>query len=154
MVASTHWLASAAGMAALEAGGSAADAAAAAGFVLHVVEPHLNGPGGDLPVLLASAADPRPTVLCAQGPVPEAATAERLRGELGLSAVPGTGPLAAVVPGAVGGWLALLRDHGRLPLRQVLGYAIGYAEDGHPVHPRVAATIEAAAVFFQAHWPT
>ena len=50
MVASTHWLASQSGMAVLEAGGNAFDAAVAAGFVLHVVEPHLNGPGGDLPV--------------------------------------------------------------------------------------------------------
>ena len=154
MVASTHWLATAAGMAALEAGGTAADAAAAAGFALHVVEPHLNGPGGDLPLLLATAADPRPTVLCAQGPVPAAATVGKLRDELGLSLVPGTGPLAAVVPGAVGGWLALLRDHGRLPLREVLKYAIGYAEDGHPVLPRVAATIAAAAELFAQHWPT
>ncbi len=154
MVASTHWLASAAGMATLEAGGAAADAAAAAGFVLHVVEPHLNGPGGDLPVLLATAADPRPTVLCAQGPVPAAATVARLRDELGLTLVPGTGPLAAVVPGAVGGWLALLRDHGRLPLREVLKYAIGYAEEGHPVLPRVAATVAASAELFRTHWPT
>jgi gamma-glutamyltranspeptidase / glutathione hydrolase len=154
MVASTHWLASAAGMAALEAGGTAADAAAAAGFVLHVVEPHLNGPGGDLPLLLTTAADPRPTVLCAQGPVPAAATVGRLRDELGLTLVPGTGPLAAVVPGAVGGWLALLRDHGRLPLRDVLSYAIGYAEDGHPVLPRVAGTIAAATELFEKHWPT
>jgi len=154
MVASTHWLASAAGMAALEAGGTAADAAAAAGFVLHVVEPHLNGPGGDLPILLATAVDPRPTVLCAQGPVPAGATLRHFRDHLGLSVVPGTGPLAAVVPGAVGGWLALLRDHGRLPLRDVLAYAIGYAEDGHPVLPRVAATIAASAEMFRTHWPT
>lgn len=153
MVASTHWLASAAGMAVLEAGGTAADAAAAAGFVLHVVEPHLNGPGGDLPVVLASAADPRPTVLCAQGPVPAAATVERFRA-LGLAGVPGSGPLAAVVPGAVGGWLALLRDHGRLPLRDVLSYAISYAEEGHPLHPRVAQTIATAAETFRRHWPT
>jgi len=154
MVASTHWLASAAGMAALEAGGTAADAAAAAGFVLHVVEPHLNGPGGDLPVLLARAHEPRPTVLCAQGPVPGAASIRLIRDELGLARVPGTGPLAAVVPGAVGGWLALLRDHGRLPLRRILSYAIGYAEAGHPVLPRVAATIAGSEELFRKHWPT
>jgi gamma-glutamyltranspeptidase / glutathione hydrolase len=154
MVATTHWLATAAGMAALEAGGTAADAAAAAGFVLHVVEPHLNGPGGDLPVLVGTAGSADVRVLCAQGPVPAAATVGRLRDELGLAAVPGTGPLAAVVPGAVGGWLELLREHGRLPLRDVLSYAIGYAAGGHAVHPRVAATIAGAEPLFRAHWPT
>ena len=97
MVASTHWLASAAGMAVLEQGGNAFDAAVAAGFTLQVVEPHLNGPGGDLPALLWPAGG-EPVVLCAQGPAPRAATIKRYRDELGLSLVPGTGPLSAVVP--------------------------------------------------------
>ena len=67
MVASTHWLASAAGMAVLERGGNAFDAAAATGFTLQVVEPHLNGPGGDLPIVFWSAERREPLVLCAQG---------------------------------------------------------------------------------------
>jgi gamma-glutamyltranspeptidase / glutathione hydrolase len=154
MVATTHWLATAAGMAVLERGGTAADAAAAAGFALHVVEPHLNGPGGDLPLLLGRAGSAEAAVLAAQGPVPAAATVGRLRDDLGLDLVPGTGPLAAVVPGAVSGWLTLLRDHGTLPLRDVLSYAIGYAAAGHPVHPRVAGTIAASAELFTTHWPT
>ena len=104
-VASTHWLATQAGMAVLERGGNAFDAACAAGFVLQVVEPHLNGPGGDLPALVWPAAG-EPRVLCAQGPAPGAATIERYRDELGLDLVPGTGPLAAVVPGSFGGWIA------------------------------------------------
>src|SRR6185437_7719560 len=102
MVASTHWLASAAGMAVLERGGNAFDAAVAAGFTLQVVEPHLNGPGGDLPALVWPAGG-APRVLCAQGPAPGAATIERYHDELGLDLVPGTGPLAAVVPGSFGG---------------------------------------------------
>src|SRR5205823_5711693 len=129
----------------LESGGTAFDAAAAAGFTLHVVEPHLNGPGGEVPAVFATAADPRPTVLCGQGVAPAGATIARYRDSLGLDLVPGTGLLAATVPGAVGGWLALLRDHGTMRLPDVLRHAIGYAEHGHPVHPRVAGAIAGMA---------
>jgi len=151
MVASTHYLATAAGMAVLERGGNAFDAAAAVAFTLHVTEPHLNGPGGDVPIILATAADPVPRVLCGQGPAPAAATIEHFEG-LGLQLIPGTGQLAAVIPGAVGAWLTLLRDHGTLPLRDVLEYAIGYAEHGHPVVTGVTRTIGAVADLFRAHW--
>src|SRR5437016_13652366 len=74
MVASTHWLASATGMAVLERGGNAFDAAVAAGFTLQIVEPHLNGPGGDLPAILYCARDDKVHVICAQGTAPAAAT--------------------------------------------------------------------------------
>jgi gamma-glutamyltranspeptidase/glutathione hydrolase len=151
MVASTHYLATAAGMAVLERGGNAFDAAAAAAFALHVVEPHLNGPGGDVPIILATAADPVPRVLCGQGPAASAATIGHFEG-LGLTQVPGSGQLAAVVPGAVGAWLTLLRDHGSLPLRDVLDYAIGYAERGHPVAAGVTGTLTAVADLFRTHW--
>src|SRR5215207_6718 len=109
MVASTHWLASSAGMAVLERGGNAFDAAVAAGFALQVVEPHMNGPGGDLPLLLWH--DGAPRVLCGQGPAPAAASVEAFRA-LGLDLVPGTGYLAACVPGSFDAWLTLLRDFG------------------------------------------
>src|SRR5204862_5663967 len=135
MVASTHWLASAAGMAVLEQGGNAFDAAVATGLTLQVVEPHLNGPGGDLPAILWPAERDAPVILCAQGPSPRAATIAHYRDALGLRLVPGTGPLAAVVPGAFGGWLAMLRDFGTLRLRDVLRFAIGYAEEGYPMLP-------------------
>ena len=71
-------------------------------------------------------------MFCAQGPAPRAATVTRYRDELGLDLVPGTGPLAAVVPGSFGGWLTMLRDYGTLPLGEVLRFAIGYAEEGYP----------------------
>ena len=154
MVASTHWLASAAGMAVLEDGGNAFDAAVAAGFVLQVVEPHLNGPGGEFPAIFTVAGDPRPRVLCAQGPAPAAATIGLIRDELGLRIVPGTGLLPACVPGAWVGWLTLLRDYGTKPLRDVLGYAIGYASDGFPLVERIPATISAMAGLFSEHWPS
>jgi gamma-glutamyltranspeptidase/glutathione hydrolase len=152
MVASTHWLASAAGMAVLEQGGNAFDAAVAAGFTLQVVEPHLNGPGGDLPALLWPAGRERPLVLCAQGCAPAAATIGRYRDELGLSLVPGTGPLAAVVPGSFGGWLAMLREHGTLRLRDVLRFAIGYAEEGYPMLERIAGVIRGVEQLFRDDW--
>jgi gamma-glutamyltranspeptidase/glutathione hydrolase len=154
MVASTHWLASAAGMAILEGGGNAFDAAAAAGFVLQVVEPHLNGPGGEFPAVFAVAGDPRPRVLCAQGTAPAAATIAHLRGELGLRIIPGNGLLPACVPGAWPGWLTLLRDHGTKPLRKVLAPAIEYAAGGFPLINRIPATISAVAGLFTSHWPT
>jgi gamma-glutamyltranspeptidase/glutathione hydrolase len=158
MVASTHWLASAAGMATLEAGGNAFDAAVAAGLTLQVVEPHLNGPGGEVPILFARS--PRaatgagvPVVLSGQGVAPAGATIGAYR-DLGLDLVPGTGLLAATVPGALGAWLTLLRDHGTLPLDAVLRFALEYAEHGHPLLPRVAATVASVSEHFRTHWPT
>ncbi|MBB2939551.1 gamma-glutamyltranspeptidase/glutathione hydrolase [Amycolatopsis bartoniae] len=152
MVSSTHWLASATAMAVLEDGGNAYDAAVAAAFVLHVAEPHLNGPGGEVPILLAPAGQP-PRVLCGQGPAPAGAAIEHYT-SLGLDLVPGTGPLAAAVPGAVDAWLLLLRDHGTKSLREVLRYAIGYAEHGVPAVERIGATIDTVRELFETEWTT
>jgi gamma-glutamyltranspeptidase/glutathione hydrolase len=152
MVASTHWLASAVGMAVLERGGNAFDAAVATGLTLQVVEPHLNGPGGDLPALLWPAGREEPIVLCAQGPAPRAATIERYRDELGLELIPGTGPLAAVVPGAFGGWLAMLRDYGTMPFAELVSYAIHYAENGYPVLPAIAGAVRNVEGLFRDDW--
>ena len=154
MVASTHWLASAVGMAVLERGGNAFDAAVAAGFTLQVVEPQQNGPGGDLPALLWPAGREWPLVLCAQGPAPRAATISLYRDELRLALVPGTGPLAAVVPGAFGGWLAILREHGTMPFPELAQYAIHYAEHGYPLLPQTAETIRGMEQVFRDDWTT
>jgi gamma-glutamyltranspeptidase / glutathione hydrolase len=150
-VASTHWLATQTGMAVLERGGNAFDAICAAGFVLQVVEPHLNGPGGDLPAVFWSAERSEPLVLCAQGVSPATATIERYR-ELGHELVPGTGLLAACVPGAFGGWLLLLEEFGTWPLADVLEYAIGYAEHGYPVVAGITRTIEHTEALLR-DWP-
>ncbi|QDP96245.1 gamma-glutamyltransferase family protein [Microlunatus elymi] len=152
MVTSTHWLASQSGMAVLEAGGNAFDAAVATGFVLQVVEPHLNGPGGDLPLIMKRSGE-EPLVLCGQGVAPAAASIEHFR-DLGLAGVPGTGLLATCVPGSTVAWLTLLRDHGTLWPEQVLQYAIGYAESGHPVLERAVAVINTMADHFRRNWPT
>jgi gamma-glutamyltranspeptidase / glutathione hydrolase len=153
MVASTHWLASATGMAVLEGGGNAFDAAVAAGLVLQVVEPHLNGPGGEVPILAAPAGEGRVLVVNGQGPVPGAATIGRFA-DLGLDLIPGTGLLPACVPGAFGAWMLLLRDHGTLRPRDVLGPAIGYAQDGFPAIPRIGVAVRAVERLFRDEWPS
>ncbi|MDG9717715.1 gamma-glutamyltransferase family protein [Streptomyces sp. DH24] len=152
MVSSTHWLASQSAMAVLEDGGNAYDAAVAGAFVLHVVEPHLNGPAGEVPILLAPAGG-EVRVLCGQGVAPAGASAAHYRG-LGLDLVPGTGPLAAAVPGAFDAWLLLLRDHGTKPLADVLKYAVGYAEHGHAPVERVGETVETVRELFETEWTT
>ncbi|MFC7474787.1 gamma-glutamyltransferase family protein [Dankookia sp. GCM10030260] len=152
-VATTHWIASQVGMAVLERGGNAFDAAAAAGFTLQIVEPHLNGPGGDCPIILHSAALGAQQVICGQGPAPKAMTVGKMR-SLGLDIVPGTGFLCAPIPGAFDAWALMLRDHGTWRLRDVLDYAIGYAARGAHVVPRVSATLETVRPLFETAWPS
>ncbi|MBG6084931.1 gamma-glutamyltransferase family protein [Zhihengliuella flava] len=154
MASSTHWLASATAQAVLERGGNAFDAATAAAFVLHVVEPHLNGPGGDMTAVFTTAEHPdQPTVLVGQGPAPAGATIEHFRAE-GLDLIPGSGALAAAIPGAVDAWLTLLRDHGTWTAPAALEFAIDYARNGHPVLAAVCRTVERVADLFGEHWPT
>ncbi|MEV0720027.1 gamma-glutamyltransferase [Asanoa sp. NPDC050611] len=151
MVASTHWLASQAGMAALEAGGNAFDAAVAAGLVLQVVEPHMNGPLGEVPIIGHAAATGETFVVDGQGPAPAGATIDHFAG-LGLDLVPGTGLLPACVPGAFGAWLALLQAHGTMRFGDVASYAIGYADGGYPLPTGARDTIATVADLFRTEW--
>src|SRR4051794_24389240 len=153
MVASTHWLASAVGMAMLERGGNAFDAAVSAGFTLQVVEPHLNGPGGEVPMLVRRAGSDDVDVIAGQGPAPVGATVDHFA-SLGLELVPGTGHLAACVPGAFDAWLTLLEQYGTRTLPEVFAPAIGYARRGYPVLPSIARTIGLVHQLFSEHWPT
>jgi gamma-glutamyltranspeptidase / glutathione hydrolase len=153
VVASTHWIATAVGMAALERGGNAFDAACATAFTLQVVEPHLNGPGGDVPVILYDVRKKKPEVICGQGPAPAGATIAHYKSE-GLDMVPGTGLLAACVPGMFDSWMLLLRDYGTMKLADVLTPAISYAQNGHPLVERANATIKTVEKLFRQHWPT
>jgi gamma-glutamyltranspeptidase / glutathione hydrolase len=153
VVASTHWIATAVGMAMLERGGNAFDAAVAAAFTLHVVEPHLNGPAGDVPVLVYDVRQGKPIVICGQGPAPRGATIAKFKA-MDLDMVPGSGLLAACVPGPFETWMMLLRDHGTLTLRDVLEPAIFYARDGAPLVERASATIATVEPLFRDHWKT
>ncbi|HEY6254397.1 MAG TPA: gamma-glutamyltransferase, partial [Xanthobacteraceae bacterium] len=136
-VASTHWIATAVGMGTLERGGNAFDAAVATAFTLQVVEPHLNGPGGDVTVIVHDTRKRKVEVICGQGPAPAGATLAHYRG-LGLDLVPGTGLLAACVPGTFETWMLLLRDYGTMGLADVLAPAIAYATEGHPLVERAS----------------
>ncbi|WP_173139566.1 gamma-glutamyltransferase family protein [Kibdelosporangium persicum] len=151
-VSSTHWLASSAGMAVLEQGGNAFDAAAAAGFVLQVVEPHSNGLGGDVSIVVHEGASGVTKVVCGQGPTPRAATLDAFR-SYGLNQIPGSGMLPACVPGAFGAWLRLLAEFGTLPLAPVMDASIGYAAGGYPLVPDAARAIAVLAPLFAAEWP-
>jgi gamma-glutamyltranspeptidase / glutathione hydrolase len=153
VVASTHWLASQTGMAVLERGGNAFDAAVATAFVLQVAEPHLNGPAGDAPIILHDARARTQHVICGQGPSPHAATIGAFQ-DLGLDLIPGTGLLPAVVPGAFDAWCLLLRDWGTWEFADVLSFALGYARNGVHLVPRVSATIESVRPLFEAEWKT
>src|SRR4051812_39825687 len=155
VVASTHWIATAVGMGILERGGNAFDAACATAFTLQVVEPHLNGPGGDVPVIVHDTrkGKNKVEVICGQGPAPAGATIAHYK-SLGLDLVPGTGLLACCVPGTFETWMLLLRDYGTMKLADVFAPAISYAQNGHPLVERACFTIGTVEQLFRDHWPT
>jgi gamma-glutamyltranspeptidase/glutathione hydrolase len=140
-------------MSILEKGGNAFDAAVATGTSLHVVEPHQNGPGGEMPLILYSAEKKHVKVICGQGVAPQKATIGAFR-ELGLDVVPGNGLLPAVVPGSFGAWMLLLSEYGTLSLRDVFAPAIGYARDGFYLLPNTAKIISNVERLFREEWPS
>lgn len=153
VVATTHWIASAVGMSVLEKGGNAFDAAVAAGFTLQVVEPHLNGPLGEAPILVWNQKTRRAEMICGQGVAPAGATITKYK-ELGLDLIPGTGLLAATVPGAFDAWARLARDYGTMSFAELIEPAIAYAESGYPLVPRIRDTIATVAELFKKEWKT
>src|SRR6201985_2755512 len=153
VVATTHWIATAVGMAILEKGANAFDAGVATAFTLQVVEPHLNGPGGDVPIIVHDVKRGASEVICGQGPAPAKATIAHYKSEW-LELVPGTGWLAACVPGTFESWMLLLRDYGTMRLRDVLEPAIAYASNGYPLVERACATIQTVEQMLRKYWTT
>ena len=135
IVATSQTLASAAGTKVLERGGSAADAAIAANAMIGVVEPMMNGVGGDLLVLYWEAKTKKLYGLNASGWAPKALTIDFLKskGVTNLSA----GIHSAPVPGCVDGWSKLHKRFGRLPWADIFKPAIYYAREGYPVTERI-----------------
>jgi gamma-glutamyltranspeptidase/glutathione hydrolase len=137
MIATSQPLASAAGLKVLQDGGNAIDAAVTAAAVLSVVEPTMNGIGGDLFAIVYSASDGKLHALNSSGRSAYAATPQAFE-QRGLTSMPRTGPLSVSVPGVVDGWSELLAKHGTISLAQALKPAIGYARNGYPVSEIIA----------------
>ncbi|HUF74935.1 MAG TPA: gamma-glutamyltransferase [Longimicrobiales bacterium] len=143
-VVAGHPLAVQAGLARLQAGGNAVDAAVTMAGVLAVVRPHMNGVGGDAFGLFYEAATRRVTALNASGRAAVGATPE-LFAERGLDRMPGRGALSVTVPGAVSAWQAALERYGTITLAVALQPAIALAEGGFMVSETLAEDLEAAA---------
>lgn len=137
MACTSHPLATQAAVDVLRQGGTAVDAAIAANAVQGVVEPHVNGIGGDLFAIVYEARTGKLHGLNASGHSPYSLTRERLV-EMGLKYLPAYGPLPVSVPGCVDGWYQLHGKFGRQPMSNLLAYAIGYARDGFPVAEEAA----------------
>ena len=138
MIATSQPLATAAGLAVLQRGGNAVDAAVTAAAVLNVVEPPMTGIGGDLFAIVWSAKDHKLYGLNASGRSGSLMTSAALLAK-GHTTMPQESVEDITVPGALSGWDALLRRFGSITLAQALRPAIGYAEGGFPVTPIIAA---------------
>ena len=122
----------------LRGGGNALDAAIAAVAVLGVIEPQGTGIGGDCFCLYAPAGQRRVVAMNGSGRAPAAASIDWFEQHC-VTDLDETSPHAVTIPGAVAAWEALVAAHGTRGLGELLQPAIRFAEDGHPVHPRVAA---------------
>ena len=151
MVAASQPLAAQVGIDILKAGGNAIDAAVAVNAMLGLVEPHMNGVGGDLFALVWDAETERLYGLNGTGRAPYEINRETLVRQ-GYERMPGNGPLTWTVPGAVDAWQELLERFGTMELGDVLAPAIAYARDGFPVSEIIQGQWAGAALAL-AEWP-
>lgn len=142
MVCTSHPLSTQAGIEILKAGGSAIDAAIAANAMEGVVEPHVNGIGGDIFAIVWDAKNKKLHGLNGSGRSPYSLTLKELQSR-GLKYLPPRGPLPVSVPGCVDGWFELHKKFGKLPMSQILSQAISYAKNGFPVHAELAGSLNA-----------
>jgi gamma-glutamyltranspeptidase/glutathione hydrolase len=133
IVATSQTLASQAGVAVLERGGNAIDAAIAANAALGVIEPMMNGVGGDLFAIVYVAKSHKITGINSSGWAPKASSIEYLAAHGVTKKIPAASPHSVTVPGAVAGWVALRDKFGKLPLKEDLTPAIFLASNGFPV---------------------
>jgi gamma-glutamyltranspeptidase/glutathione hydrolase len=152
VVSAGHYLAAAAGMEIMRAGGNAIDAGVAMGFCLAVLEPHLNGIGGESPILIHHAKSGRTVAVSGQGVAPQAATINWFRSQ-DISLIPGDGLLPATVPSQVSNWMTTLAEFGTLSLSAVLSPAIELAREGFAMYHGLRRCIEANQERYREEWP-
>src|SRR5262245_22813743 len=153
LIAAGHYLAARAGQRMFDRGGNAIDAVVASGFALNLIEPHNNGLGGEVPILVYSASEKKAFSISGQGFIGKAATVDHFR-KLGIKMIPGDGFLPATVPAAFGTWAFALKRFGTLTLSDVLEPAIDYAENGFPVYSVLKGSLGRLAKRFKAEWPS
>ena len=152
-IVSSHYLATEAGFQTLLHGGNTIDAAVAAGFALHVVEPHMNSIGGECPILVHSAKHKRTYAISGQGTAPKKATLEFFE-ENKIKIIPGDGFLPATVPSSFDSWITCLAKFGTMTLQEVMAPAIRYAQDGIVVYSHLHSKIRQHARRFSSEWPS
>ena len=153
VVAAGHYLAAAAGFRIMEQGGNAIDAAAAMCFCLNLLEPHRNGIGGEVPVLVYSAKQRRAFAICGQGWSPQALTVEWCKAE-GIDLIPGDGFIPACVPAVVDTWATALGRFGTMSFGQVLAPVIELARSGFPVYEGLHGYLKKNEQKFVERYPT
>jgi gamma-glutamyltranspeptidase/glutathione hydrolase len=153
VVTSGHYLASVAGFRIMEQGGNAVDAAAAMCFCLNLLEPHLNGIGGEVPTLIYSAREKKTFAICGLGWSPQALTIDWCK-QQGIDLIPGDGYLPACVPAVVDTWALAVARFGTLSFCQILRPAIELAESGFPVYERLRDAIAKNVYKFTEQYPT
>ena len=137
MACTSHPLATMTAIDILKKGGNAIDAAIGANAVLGVTDPEMNGVGGDLFAIVYDAKTKKLYGLNASGRSPYELTLDMLR-KTGGQTLPVTGPLPVSTPGCVDGWFTLHGRFGKLPMKEILSYAVHYARDGFPVADEAA----------------
>ncbi len=153
VVTSGHYLATAAGFRIMEQGGNAVDAAAAMCFCLNLLEPHLNGIGGEVPTLIYSAKERKVYAICGLGWSPQAFSIEWCH-KHSIDLIPGDGYLPACVPAVVDTWALAVARFGTLSFCQILRPAIELAENGFPVYERLHDDIAKNVAKFTEQYPT
>ena len=153
VVTSGHYLATAAGFRIMEQGGNAIDAAAAMCLCLNLLEPHLNGIGGEVPTLIYSAKEKKAFAICGLGWSPQAFTIDWCR-QHHVDLIPGDGYLPACVPAVVDTWALAVARFGTMSFAQILQPAIELAESGFPIYERLRKDIAKHVERFTDRYPT